>query len=110
MSNRGKTMALTTEDLTKITNIVESTLDRAITKAVAPLVTKDELDAKLSAAVSGLATKAELKDAVSRLATKADLDRMESRLTTSMSLLERDAFSRLDQHEARITRLEQARP
>ena len=82
-------MALTAEDFNKITNIVA--------QAVAPLATKDELDTKLTAAVSGLAT-------------KADLDRLESRLTTSMSLLEREAFSRLDQHEARITRLEQARP
>lgn len=80
-------MALTTEDLKNITNIVNTSADRL----------EKTLDDKLAAAVSGLAT-------------KADLDRMESRLTTSMSLLERDTFSRLDQHEARITRLEQARP
>ena len=80
-------MALTEEDLNNITRIVDASANRL----------EKKLDDKLAAAVSGLAT-------------KADLDRMESRLTTSMSLLERDAFSRLDQHEARITRLEQARP
>ena len=97
-------MALTDEDLNNITRIVDASanrlekkLDNKLATAVAGLGTKDELDIKLAAAVSGLAT-------------KADLDRMESRLTTSMTLLERDTFIRLDQHEARITRLEQARP
>ena len=83
-------MALTTEDLDQIKNIVK--------EAVAPLSTKAELDR--------FATKADLD----LLATKADLDRIKARLTTSIGLLERDSFSRLDQHEARITRLEQARP
>ena len=93
-------MALTDEDLNNINRIVDASanrLEKKLATAVAGLATKDELDIKLAAAVSGLAT-------------KADLDRMESRLTTSMTLLERDTFSRLDQHEARITRLEQARP
>ncbi|HVQ44033.1 MAG TPA: hypothetical protein VMT30_03645 [Candidatus Saccharimonadia bacterium] len=64
-------------------------------------------------ATKGLATREELKAVTAKLATKADLrielDRMESRITTSMGLLERDTLSRLDQHEARIARLEQAR-
>ncbi|HEY6736527.1 MAG TPA: hypothetical protein VI322_02310, partial [Candidatus Saccharimonadia bacterium] len=82
------------------------------------LVTKDEFNVAIGGlvtkvefneAVSGLATKKELRAAVFPLATKDDLDRMESRLTTAMGLLERDSFSRLDDHEARITRLEKAR-
>jgi hypothetical protein len=55
-------------------------------------------------ATAHLATKNELKG----LATKADLDHMEARLTTSMNLIERDAFTRLDQHELRIAKLEKA--
>ncbi len=77
-------MSLTTKDLNQITTIVTT----IVADATSDLATKDDLKA---------------------FATKADLDRMESRLTTSMSLLERDAFSRLDQHERRITQLEQAR-
>lgn len=45
-------------------------------------------------------------DATKGFATKQDLDRMEARLTTSIGLLERDSYSRLDEHEHRITRLE----
>ena len=82
-------MALTTEDLNQINKIVFNTVTAIVNDAVSPLASKSDLD---------------------RFATKADLDRMESRLTTSMTLLERDTFNRLDQHEARITRLEQARP
>ena len=37
-----------------------------------------------------------------------DMDRLESRLTTAIGLLQRDSYSRLDDHEARIRRLEQA--
>ena len=48
-------------------------------------------------------------DAVSGLATQDDLDRMEGRLTSTMSLLERDSFQRLDEHEVRIARLEKQR-
>lgn len=93
-------MALTSEDLGQITSIIE--------QAVAPLATIAELDSKLSKLESNFDTK--LNSATAGLATKADLDRMESRLTISMNLLERDTFSRLDQHEVRIARLEQARP
>lgn len=41
---------------------------------------------------------------------KSDLDRMEGRLNTAVGLLQRDTYSRLDEHEARIRRLEQAAP
>jgi hypothetical protein len=86
-------MSLTSEDLNQIKTVVQS-------------VVKTEV----ASATKGLATKSELKDAVSGLATKDDLDRMEARLPTSMGLLERDTFSRLDNHEHRLQRLEAARP
>ncbi len=41
---------------------------------------------------------------------RSDMDRMESRITTAISLLQRDTYSRLDDHEVRITKLEQATP
>ena len=82
-------MSLTKEDLTSIDNIVK----RRIAESVKGLVTKSELK-------SGL--KSELKT----LATKEDLDRMETRMTTAMGLLERDHGARLEDHEARIKKLE----
>jgi hypothetical protein len=83
-------MSLTNDDLKQIKTIVSDIV---------------------SGATSGLAAKSDLhrlatKEDLHRLATKADLDRMEARLTTSMGLLERDALTRLDDHETRIRRLE----
>jgi hypothetical protein len=51
----------------------------------------------------------QLQSTLSILATKADLDRMEARLIMKLSLLQRDSNTRLDQHEQRISQLEQAR-
>jgi hypothetical protein len=82
-------MSLTAEDLSNINVIVTSVVTDVVTDAVA-----------------GLATKDELLEAVSGLATKADVERVEARLVASMSLLERDSFARLDDHERRIMRLE----
>src|SRR5450756_527132 len=100
-------MSLTNDDFKRI----ESMVTGAITTAITGLPTKAELaglatKADLDHAVSGLATKAELTEAVSGLATKTDLDRMEGRLTTAIGLIQRDSFSRLDQHEVRISKLE----
>lgn len=89
-------MSLTTDDLKQIKTVVEEVVDKVV-------------DKRITQAVAPLATKAELAKLAAKMATKDDLDRMETRITTSMGLLERDTFSRLDQHEARITRLEQAR-
>ncbi|HUD11840.1 MAG TPA: hypothetical protein VMS08_05485 [Candidatus Saccharimonadia bacterium] len=80
-------MSLTSDDLKQI--------DKIVTGAI-------------TGVISGLATTSELKDAVSGLATKSDLDRLEGRLATTINLLQRDTFDRLDQHEARIVRLEKA--
>jgi hypothetical protein len=85
-------MALSATDLRQIKILVTD----VVRDAVAPLVTKEEL-AK------------ELVRATAPLATKEDLDRSEARITASMSLLERDTLSRLDEHEIRIKRLENAR-
>lgn len=74
-------MALTSEDLNKISSIVNQ-------------------------AVSGIASKAEVSQLTAVL--REDLDRMETRLVTAVNLLQRDTYSRLDDHEARIRRLEQA--
>ena len=74
-------MALSSEDLADIKTIVNEAVD---------------------------ASEVRLMRELSKKADKADLDRMESRLVTSINLLERDSFSRLDQHEVRLTRLEQA--
>jgi hypothetical protein len=82
-------MSLTDEDLQQITKVVTTVVKPRFTAIDARF---DSIDAKIN-----------------KLATKADMDRMESRITASTSLLQRDAFERLDQHEARITRLEQAR-
>jgi hypothetical protein len=66
------------------------------------LATKDDLRA--------FATKEDLEHLADRIemrfATKDDFERMESRLLAAMGLVERDAFSRLDDHERRISRLE----
>jgi hypothetical protein len=72
-------MALTSEDLNQIKNIVEGSETRL---------------------------RQEIKDSESRL--RQDLDRMEGRLVTSINLLQRDTFSRLDNHDSRIERLEKA--
>ena len=77
-------MALTSEDLQNISNIVDESVNKA-----------------------GLATKSELKEVISGLALKSDLDRMEARIVTAINLLQRDTYTRLDDHEARIRRLEQ---
>lgn len=93
-------MTLTTEDFHRIAQVIETAIGTRVTAIVeakaSTLVTKDDLN--------WMATKTDLVG----LVTKSDLDRMESRLTTAMSLLERDTSSRLDQHEARISRLERA--
>ena len=49
-----------------------------------------------------------VKDLPTRMEVQENLDRMETRLTTAIGLLQRDTFARLDQHEARIERLEKA--
>lgn len=79
INNDGGRMALTSEDLNNISKIVSAS--------------KVEL-------------KQELGDMGKRL--REDMDRMETRLITAINLLQRDSFSRLDDHEARIRRLEQA--
>jgi hypothetical protein len=84
-------MSLTTEDLNRISVMLDGFAMKA-----------DLQDVATKADISGLATKAD----ISGLASKTDLDRMEGRLVSSLGLLERDAFTRLDQHERRITRLE----
>ena len=48
------------------------------------------------------------ENSMQREELQESMDRMESRLTTAMGLIQRDSFSRLDDHEARIRRLEQA--
>lgn len=78
-------MSLTTQDIQQVKEAVEQVVDER---------------------VEGLATKDDLEEKTARLATKADLDRMEARLNTSINLLQRDSFSRLDEHEVRIARLE----
>jgi hypothetical protein len=104
-------MALTSEDLKSITSIV----NQAVTNGLSGLASKSEL----TQVVSGLATKSELTQVVSGLATKSDLtqamsslstdlDRMEGRLVTAINLLQRDSYSRLDDHDVRIRRLEEA--
>ena len=90
-------MALTSEDLQNISNIVDESVNKA------GLATKSEL----KDAIAGLATKSELKEVISGLALKSDLDRMEARIVTAINLLQRDTYTRLDDHEARIRRLEQ---
>jgi hypothetical protein len=84
-------MSLTTHDLQQIKGIV--------TDAVKPL---DDRLSNVEDKLSGV------EDRLSGMATKADLDRMETRILAAMGLIERDAFSRLDEHEERITRLEKA--
>jgi hypothetical protein len=83
-------MLLTKDDLGQIKTIVNDVVTDVVTDKI-----------------SGLATKVELHESISAL--KSDLDRMESRLTTAIGLLQRDSYSRLDDHDARIARLEQAR-
>ena len=71
-------------------------------------LTKDDLkQIKGIVTEARMATKADLDKVTAKFATKADLDRMETRITSSMSFIERDAFTRLDQHEIRIAKLEQ---
>lgn len=88
-------MALTSEDLRQIKDVVNDVVHSVVHGIV-------------NDAVRGLATKDELAAAVAPLATKDDLDRMESRMLTAMGLIERDAFGRLDDHERRLRRLERS--
>ena len=105
-------MALTGEDLKQIKAVVNEVVIKVVNDATSKLATKTELaEARLATqkdldtAVSSLATKTDLD----RLTTKVDLDRMEARLAAGMGLLERNAYTRLDQHETRINQLEKAR-
>ena len=50
-----------------------------------------------------------ITNATSNLVSKDDLNHVEARLVSSTGLFERDAFSRLDDHETRITNLERQR-
>ena len=104
-------MSLTKTDLVQIKTVVNET----VTEVVNPLISQAMAGLATKTNLTSLATKDELKDLatkadVKNLATKADLDRMESRLVTAINLLERDSFTRLDDHEARLRRLEQTRP
>ena len=119
-------MSLTKDDLGQIKTIVNDVVHGVVNNATAGLATKAELNSAVSGlatkkdlerystedelmqAVSRLATKLDLERAVVGLATKADLRRTEGRLLAAMNLLERDTFSALTDHEARITRLERA--
>ena len=114
-------MALTKDDLEQIKTIV---ID-ASSAIRADMVTKDDLkhfatktdldefatkaDLQHFATKADLgrfATKSDLEQMEDRLASKADLAQMEDRLITAMNLVERDAFTQLDEHERRITKLE----
>jgi hypothetical protein len=86
-------MSLTTEDLNRISVMLDGFAMKADLQDVA---TKSDLTSMATKAdLTSIATKAD----ISGLATKTDLDRMEGRLVSSLGLLERDAFTRLDQHE-----------
>ncbi len=91
---------LTKDDLGQIKTIVNDVVEDKITRAVAPLATKSELNETV-------------QNAVAPLATKVDLAGTERRLQAAilgMDLAGRDSFARLDDHEARLTKLERARP
>ena len=98
-------MPLTNEDLGNIQSIVEATIESSVEAHF-----ESSVEAIVIRIVQGAVgtSEARLMRELSKKADKADLDRMESRLVTSINLLERDTFSRLDQHEVRLTRLEQA--
>jgi len=115
-------MSLTASDLSQIKSIMKDFPTKDDLKNVPTrddlksFATKDDLKSFATKDdLAGLATKASLKDLATKadlkslaLATKNNLDRMESRLIAAIGLLERDSFSRLDQHETRITHLENA--
>ena len=73
-------MALTAEDLKNIENVVDNIVTDKVDKIVDNKLTK----------------------------LKVDLDRMETRIISSIGLVERDSFNRIDEHERRIAKLEQA--
>ncbi len=95
-------MSLTANDLQQIKTVVNEVVNEVVQEVVHDIVND---------AVNG--SEARLRAELGRFATKDDLrnelDRTESRLTAAMSLLQRDTFSHLSDHEARITRLEQSR-
>ncbi len=108
-------MALTSDDLNNINNIVGKAVEGLATKKdLGHFATKADLDrCATKKDLDRFATKVDLdrfatKKDLDRFATKVDLDRMEGRLTTAINLLQRDSFTRLDDHDARIARLEKA--
>jgi hypothetical protein len=110
-------MALTQADLNQINQIVIKAVAGTATKTdLEGMATKSDLDVMATKTdLDRFATKTDLdrfatKTDLDRFATKNDLDRMEGRLITAINLLQRDTFSRLDQHEARIERLEKSLP
>ncbi len=111
-------MALTIQDLKNIEGIitksVDKTVERAVDKAVDRAVDRavdKAVDRAVGKAIAqrGLASRSDLEALESRLGDRLEsrMDRMESRLLFSMSLIERDGFDRLDDHERRIHKLEQ---
>jgi len=99
-------MALSGDDLENINQILEN----ALSGIRAGMVTKTELKTDLeqleSRLEARLASKTDLEQLEDRLASKNDLGRLEDRLVASMGIMERDAFTRLDEHERRIANLE----
>lgn len=88
-------MAETSVNLEQLRDLVLELGLKMATKAdIADMATKSD--------VAGMAMRADLVG----MATRLDLDRMESRLLAGMNIIERDVYSRLDQHERRLARLE----
>jgi hypothetical protein len=84
-------MSLTKEDIQQIGHIVQQEVKSEFERVIPNLVTRNEF-----------------YETVSTLATKDDIDRMEGRITSTVSLLERDIYSRFDDYDRRLTRLEKA--
>lgn len=99
-------MSLTTKDLQHIRVIVTNIVTDATSGLAADIKSLKTDVRELKTDVQELKTDMqEVKGDLKGLATK--VDRMDSRLTFSTNLIQRDAFTRLDEHEVRITKLEQ---
>jgi hypothetical protein len=97
-------MSLTKQDLQSIEGILDRKLNGFATKDdLKSFPTKEDIKSFATKEdIKGFATKDDIKGFANRL----DLEKMESRIIAAMGLLQRDTFSRFEDHEQRIARLE----
>lgn len=100
-------MALSDKDLDRIEQRLEGTVERVVEQVVERVIDDKQLATKEDLGRVEARLETRIGRVESRLGdVETRIERMESRVLFGMSLLERDGFDRLEDHEARIRKLE----